>query len=109
MAYSAESSSRSRNSGTTGLSWSHDVELRGIKDSDERSFYEIEATNSCWLLSELNRQKASCLYERLALVFYNRLPRHCRESSHRSRVRADESGLIGVNLRLICGCILGLL
>jgi len=49
------------------LSWSHYVELLSIKDSDERSFYEIEATNEGWSLSELRRQKASCLYERLAL------------------------------------------
>jgi predicted nuclease of restriction endonuclease-like (RecB) superfamily len=39
----------------------------GIKDPNERSFYEIESTNEGWSLSELNRQKASCLYERLAL------------------------------------------
>ena len=49
------------------LSWSHYVLLLTIKDSDERSFYEIEATNAGWSLPELKRQKASCLYERLAL------------------------------------------
>jgi len=49
------------------LSWSHYVLLLTIKDPDERSFYEIEATNEGWSLSELKRQKASCLYERLAL------------------------------------------
>lgn len=49
------------------LSWSHYVELLGIKDPGERSFYEIEATNEGWSLSELRRQKATCLYERLAL------------------------------------------
>jgi len=49
------------------LSWSHYVLLLTIKDPDERSFYEIEATNESWSLSELKRQKASSLYERLAL------------------------------------------
>ena len=49
------------------LSWTHYVELLGIKDLDERSFYEIESANSGWNVRELRRQKASCLYERLAL------------------------------------------
>lgn len=49
------------------LSWSHYVLLLTVKDPDERSFYEIEATNEGWSLSELKRQKASSLYERLAL------------------------------------------
>ena len=39
----------------------------GIKDHDERSFYEIEATNEGWSLRELRRQHDSGLYERLAL------------------------------------------
>ena len=49
------------------LSWSHYVELLTVKDPDERSFYEIEATNESWSLPELRRQKASALYHRLAL------------------------------------------
>ena len=49
------------------LSWSHYVELLTVKDPDERSFYEIEATNEGWSLPELRRQKASALYHRLAL------------------------------------------
>jgi predicted nuclease of restriction endonuclease-like (RecB) superfamily len=49
------------------LSWSHYVLLLTIKDGDERSFYEIESTNESWSLSELKRQKASALYERLAI------------------------------------------
>jgi hypothetical protein len=49
------------------LSWTHYVELLSIKDPNERSFYEIEATNSNWSVPELRRQKASCLYEHLAL------------------------------------------
>ncbi len=49
------------------LSWSHYVELLSVQSPDERRFYEIESTNESWSLSELKRQKASCLYERLAL------------------------------------------
>lgn len=56
---------KSRNPFT--LSWTHYVLLLTIKDPDERSFYEIEATNAGWSVPELKRQKASCLYERLAL------------------------------------------
>jgi predicted nuclease of restriction endonuclease-like (RecB) superfamily len=49
------------------LSWTHYVELLPIKDPSERSFYEVEATNEGWSVPELRRQKASCLYHRLAL------------------------------------------
>lgn len=49
------------------LSWTHYVLLLTIKDSDERSFYEIEATKQGWSVPELKRQKSSALYERLAL------------------------------------------
>jgi predicted nuclease of restriction endonuclease-like (RecB) superfamily len=49
------------------LSWSHYVELLGIKDPEERDFYEIESANSGWNVRELKRQKASSLYQRLAL------------------------------------------
>jgi len=50
------------------LSWSHYVLLLTIKDISERNFYEIESTREGWSLPELKRQKASCLYERLALT-----------------------------------------
>ncbi|MBI2340796.1 MAG: DUF1016 domain-containing protein [Deltaproteobacteria bacterium] len=49
------------------LSWTHYVFLLGIKNPDERSFYEIEAENQGWNLKELKRQFNSSLYERLAL------------------------------------------
>jgi predicted nuclease of restriction endonuclease-like (RecB) superfamily len=49
------------------LSWTHYVVLLSVKDPGERSFYEIEAANEGWSVPELKRQKASCLYERLAL------------------------------------------
>jgi len=49
------------------LSWSHYVFLLGIKNTDERSFYEIEAAALGWNLRELKRQFDSSLFERLAL------------------------------------------
>ena len=49
------------------LSWTHYVLLLGIKDDDERRFYEIEATSEGWSVPELKRQVSSSLYERLAL------------------------------------------
>lgn len=49
------------------LSWTHYVFLLGIKNTDERSFYEIESTRQNWTIRELKRQFDSSLYERLAL------------------------------------------
>ncbi|MBN1763919.1 MAG: DUF1016 family protein [Sedimentisphaerales bacterium] len=49
------------------LSWSHYVFLMGIKNSEERNFYEIETGQQDWSLRELKRQYNSGLYERLAL------------------------------------------
>lgn len=49
------------------LSWSHYVFLLGIENSEERSFYEIEAARQGWTIRELKRQFDSSLYERLAL------------------------------------------
>ena len=49
------------------LSWTHYVFLLGIKNPDERKFYEIEATVQDWTVRELRRQFDSSLYERLAL------------------------------------------
>ena len=62
---SQRSAAKSRNPFT--LSWTHYVELLPVKDPGERRFYEVEATNEGWSVPELRRQKASCLYERLAL------------------------------------------
>ncbi|MEI7833453.1 MAG: PDDEXK nuclease domain-containing protein [bacterium] len=55
------------NSSAFRLSWTHYVFLIGIRNSDERSFYEIEAAEQGWNLQELKRQFDSSLYERLAL------------------------------------------
>jgi predicted nuclease of restriction endonuclease-like (RecB) superfamily len=49
------------------LSWSQYVFLMGIKNPEERSFYEIEAATQGWAFRELKRQFNSGLYERLAL------------------------------------------
>jgi len=49
------------------LSWTHYIFLLGIKNTDERSFYEIEATSENWTVRELKRQFDTSLYQRLAL------------------------------------------
>ena len=49
------------------LNWASYILLMRIKDSNERSFYEIECYNSNWSFRELKRQIDSCLYERLCL------------------------------------------
>jgi predicted nuclease of restriction endonuclease-like (RecB) superfamily len=49
------------------LSWTHYVFLLRVKDPNERSFYEIEATAQNWTVRELRRQFDAGLYERLAL------------------------------------------
>ena len=49
------------------LSWSHYIMLMRISNIDERHFYEIEAAQNGWSLTELKRQYNSSLYERLAL------------------------------------------
>ncbi len=49
------------------LSWSHYIFLARISNHDERSFYEIEATQNSWTLRELKRQFNSGLFERLRL------------------------------------------
>ncbi|TRX33221.1 DUF1016 domain-containing protein [Flavobacterium sp. ZT3R18] len=49
------------------LSWSHYLVLMRIENSNERSFYEIEAFEQNWSEPQLKRQYHSSLYERLAL------------------------------------------
>ena len=48
------------------LSWSHYVELLRIDDKLERSFYEQQAIREKWSVPELQRQKKSSLFLRLA-------------------------------------------
>jgi hypothetical protein len=49
------------------LSWSHYQLLTRIENNEERTFYQIEATQNQWSLRELKRQFDSALYLRLAL------------------------------------------
>ena len=71
------------------LSWSHYVFLLGIHNADERSFYEIEAAQSGWSLSELKRQFDSSLYERLALSRDKKRVRKLAREGHTITEPAD--------------------
>jgi predicted nuclease of restriction endonuclease-like (RecB) superfamily len=48
------------------LSWSHYVELLKLDDELERSFYEQQSVREKWSVPELQRQKKSSLFLRLA-------------------------------------------
>lgn len=49
------------------LSWTHYRILMQIEKTEARSFYEIECVKNNWSTRELERQKGSLLFERLAL------------------------------------------
>lgn len=49
------------------LSWTHYRILMRVEKPEARSFYEIECINNNWSARELERQKGSLLFERLAL------------------------------------------
>ncbi|SHG15163.1 PDDEXK nuclease domain-containing protein [Pedobacter caeni] len=49
------------------LTWTHYIQLLKVKNDDERSFYEIEASENNWSVRELQRQYNSALFERLTL------------------------------------------
>ena len=49
------------------LSWTHYRILMRVDKPQARSFYEIECIKNNWSARELERQKGSLLYERLAL------------------------------------------
>ncbi len=49
------------------LSWSHLLRLSSIRDTNERQFYALEASENNWSVRELDRQVNSSFYERLAL------------------------------------------
>ncbi len=49
------------------LSWSHYRILMRVEKEHARSFYEVECINNNWSARELERQKGSLLFERLAL------------------------------------------
>ena len=48
------------------LSWSHYLELIKIKEKEKRNFYMHECINSNWDVRELQRQRTTLLYERIA-------------------------------------------
>ncbi|MBI1935070.1 DUF1016 domain-containing protein [Candidatus Woesearchaeota archaeon] len=49
------------------LSWSHYIELLGMEDTLERSFYEKQCIKERWSVRELSRQINSALFYRIAL------------------------------------------
>ena len=49
------------------LSWTHYRILMRVEKPEARSFYEIECVKNNWSVRELERQKCSLLFERLAL------------------------------------------
>jgi len=49
------------------LTWSHYRILMRVEDESARSFYEVECAKNRWSTYELERQKGSLLFERLAL------------------------------------------
>lgn len=49
------------------LSWSHYFELLKISDDLERNFYEKQVILENWTVRELKRQKATALFQRIAL------------------------------------------
>ncbi len=63
----SETASRKLQTPEFQLSWSHYLMLMGIKELDERRFYEIESVENNWSLRELKRQYNAGLYLRLAL------------------------------------------
>lgn len=48
------------------LTWSHYLELIKIEDKQKRDFYMYECVNSNWDVRELQRQRTTLLYERIA-------------------------------------------
>lgn len=55
------------NTVSSKLGWSHYLEILKIDEEAKRDFYINECINSRWSVRELQRQKNSLLYERLAL------------------------------------------
>lgn len=55
-----------RSSIMSELSWTHYLELIKIKEKNKRDFYMNECINSSWDVKELQRQRTTLLYERIA-------------------------------------------
>lgn len=73
------------------LSWSHYLVLMRIENPDERRFYEIEAAENGWDLTELKRQFKASLYERLA---FSRDKKGVLELSRRGQVLSKPEDVI---------------
>jgi len=73
------------------LSWTHYILLLGVKNPDERSFYEIESAAQDWTVRELKRQFDSSLYERLAL---SRDENGIRKLAKEGQIVADPADLL---------------
>ena len=65
--------------------------LLGIKNPDERSFYEIESAQQGWNLKHLRRQFDSGQYERLAL---SRDKKDLRQLAQKGQVVARPEDLL---------------
>lgn len=63
----AESGRKIRYALRSELTWTHYRILMRVDDAHARSFYEIECAKNHWSARELERQKGSLLFERLAL------------------------------------------
>jgi len=70
------------------LSWSHLVELIGVKSDRARGFYEKQCLLESWSVRELNRQINSMLFERLALSKNKKAVVQLSKSGH--VIRKDE-------------------
>lgn len=64
------------------LSWSHYLFLMKISNTEERTFYEIEASENRWSLRECKRQYDSGLYERLRLSLNHNTVRKLSTHGH---------------------------
>jgi predicted nuclease of restriction endonuclease-like (RecB) superfamily len=71
------------------LTWSHYLILCRIADENERNFYETEAINSNWTLTELERQYSSSVYERLLLSKNKKKIKELSEKGHIIENAAD--------------------
>ncbi|MGD2092306.1 MAG: PDDEXK nuclease domain-containing protein [Candidatus Aminicenantes bacterium] len=73
------------------LSWSHYFELLKISDDFERSFYEQQAILENWSIRELKRQKATALFQRIAL---NKDKEKILELSKKGNIVNDETSVL---------------
>ncbi len=73
------------------LGWSHYIELLGIDDGLERSFYEKQSINEKWSVRELTRQINSSLFYRIAL---SKKKKKVLELSKMGLIERNESDII---------------